>query len=340
MRDEQARRTRRAIVTAAHDLFLAQGYAAATIDGIAEAAHVSRRTVFNSVGGKVAVLKLALDWAIVGDDEPIALADRPAIKAILAESDPRKALMLWVQTVADVAARTAPLGEVLIAAADIDPAAAELLAEASRNRMLGATLFIRYLAALDGLASGMTEQRAAELCWALTDGHLYRLLVGQRSWSTADFNRWLSESPRGGSAAYLNGPQPASRTRLRSRSFFARPYICLLIILRLTWPSTAPELWETVSPALTAAPRPVLVAGRRSQPDVPAVGPVAPNASPRPVRSTERRASAGTWSRNGRIASRAARISRPTCRAERIASTETRIPRSRYHGMMGEVTSW
>jgi hypothetical protein len=33
--------------------------------------------VFNSVGGKVALLKLALDWAIVGDDEPIALADRP-----------------------------------------------------------------------------------------------------------------------------------------------------------------------------------------------------------------------------------------------------------------------
>jgi AcrR family transcriptional regulator len=194
VRDEQARRTRRAIVTAAHDLFLAQGYAATTIDGIAEAAHVSRRTVFNSVGGKVALLKLALDWAIVGDDEPIALIDRPAIKAILAEPDPPKALMLWVQTVTDVAARTALLGEVLIAAADIDQAAAQLLAEASGNRMLGATLFIRYLASLDGLAVGITEQRAAELCWALTDGHLYRLLVAQRSWSTADFGRWLYDS--------------------------------------------------------------------------------------------------------------------------------------------------
>jgi AcrR family transcriptional regulator len=194
VRDEQARRTRRAIVTAAHDLFLAQGYAATTIDGIAAVAHVSRRTVFNSVGGKAALLKLAWDWAIVGDDEPIALADRPAIKAILAESDPRKALMLWVQTVTDVAARTTPLGEVLTAAADIDPTAAQLLAETSRNRMFGATVFIRYLASLDGLAAGIPEQRAAELCWALTDGHLYRLLVAQRSWSTADFNRWLSNS--------------------------------------------------------------------------------------------------------------------------------------------------
>ena len=59
--------------------------------------------------------------------------------------------------------------------------------------MLGATVFIRYLASLDW-PPAVTEQRAAELCWALTDGHLYRLLVAQRSWSTADFNRWLSDS--------------------------------------------------------------------------------------------------------------------------------------------------
>ena len=194
VRDEQARRTRRAIVAAAHDLFLAQGYAATTIDGIAQAAHVSRRTVFNSVGGKAALLKLALDWAVAGDDEPIAMADRPAVKAIQAEPDPRQALMLWVQTVTEVAARSAPIGEVLTAAADVDPAAAELLAEASRNRLFGATAFIRYLASLDGLAAGMTEQRAADLCWALMDGHLYRLLVAQRGWSTAEFARWLSDS--------------------------------------------------------------------------------------------------------------------------------------------------
>ena len=194
VRDDQARRTRRAIVTAAHDLFLAQGYAATTIDGIAQAAHVSRRTVFNSVGGKAALLKLALDWAVAGDDEPIAMADRPAVKAIQAEPDPRKALMLWVQTVAGVSARSSPIGEVLIAAADVDPAAAELLAEAGRNRLFGATAFIRYLASLDGLAAGMTEQRAADLCWALMDGHLYRLLVIQRGWSAAEFTRWLSGS--------------------------------------------------------------------------------------------------------------------------------------------------
>src|SRR5580704_11865267 len=129
LRDEQARRTRRAIVAAARELFLGQGYAATTIDAIAEAAHVSRRTVFNSAGGKVMLLKLAMEWAIVGDDEPVPLADRAGVKAILAESDPRRALALWAQTVVDVASRVAPISEVLVAAADVDPAAARLLSE-------------------------------------------------------------------------------------------------------------------------------------------------------------------------------------------------------------------
>jgi hypothetical protein len=120
-----------------------------------------------------------------------------------------------VQTVAEVAARTAPLAEVLTAAADIDPAAAELLAEASRNRMSGATAFIRYLASLDELAAGITEQHAAELCWALTDGHLYRLLVAQRGWSTTDFDRWLSDSLAAALLPTRTGRSPAIRRAYR-----------------------------------------------------------------------------------------------------------------------------
>ena len=194
IRDEQARRTRRAIVTAAHDLFLAQGYAATTIDAVAEAARVSRRTVFNSVGGKATLLKLALDWAIAGDDEPIPLADRPAVKAIQAEPDPRKALVLWAQMVTEIAARAAPISEVLTAAADADPDAAPLAVGADRDRMSGATAFTRYLASLDGLAPCLTQQHAADLCWAHMDPHLYRRLVIQRGWTTGDYAQWLSNS--------------------------------------------------------------------------------------------------------------------------------------------------
>ena len=36
---------------------------------------MSRKTVFDSVGGKAQLMKLAYDFAIVGDDEPVPLAD-------------------------------------------------------------------------------------------------------------------------------------------------------------------------------------------------------------------------------------------------------------------------
>jgi hypothetical protein len=44
---------------------------------------VSRKTVFTSVGSKAGVLKLAWDWALVGDDEPAPMADRPGVRQML-----------------------------------------------------------------------------------------------------------------------------------------------------------------------------------------------------------------------------------------------------------------
>ena len=121
------------------------------------------------------------------------MADRPAVKAIQAERDPRKALTLWANTVVGVAARVAPISAVLYAAADGDPDAAELLAD-QVTRMSGATAFVSYLASLGALATGISEQQAADLCWALMDGHLYQLLVTERGWTAAAFTRWLSDS--------------------------------------------------------------------------------------------------------------------------------------------------
>src|SRR2546423_221248 len=52
----------------------------------------------------------------------------------------------------------------------------------------------------------------------------------------------------------LHDGQAAQRTRVRSRSKFARPYMLRLMNLsRLTFPSTGPCLHFKLSPALTAA---------------------------------------------------------------------------------------
>ena len=99
-----------------------------------------------------------------------------------------------MRAVVDIAARVAPISEVLYAAADVDPAAAQLVTDAAQQRMSAATASVRYLASLDGLATGVTEQQAADMCWAIMDGHLYHLLVSQRGWTPAAFTRWLAGS--------------------------------------------------------------------------------------------------------------------------------------------------
>src|SRR2546426_12500193 len=95
LRQAQARTTRKAVIGAAARLFAERGYVATSIDDIAAAAGVSRATVFSSVGGKPVLLKTAFDVAIVGDDEPVSLPDRPRSKAIREEPDQRRYLALY-----------------------------------------------------------------------------------------------------------------------------------------------------------------------------------------------------------------------------------------------------
>ena len=70
--------------------------------------------MFTSVGGKAAVLKLAFDWALAGDDEPVAIADRPEVRRMMEEQDPAVLLADWVAMNAAIAGRLAALYHVLV----------------------------------------------------------------------------------------------------------------------------------------------------------------------------------------------------------------------------------
>jgi AcrR family transcriptional regulator len=192
-RERQARSTRQAIVSAARDLFVARGYAATTIDAVAERAGVGRKTVFSSVGGKGALLKLVWDQAIVGDDEPVAMADRPAVRAMLAERDPSRLVRMWVNAQLDVAARASPVGAVVMAAADVDEEVHELGETIRRESLVGATAFVRHLAEVGGLRDGVSVEQAADVCWALMNSVLWHLLVSVRGWPARDYAAWLAQ---------------------------------------------------------------------------------------------------------------------------------------------------
>ena len=123
VRELQAQQTRRRIVAAAAQLFVKPGFAATTVEDVANAAGVSRKTVFTSVGGKVELLSLALDWAVAGDDEPTSIGDRPEVRALLRLEDPAVLLTRWAHVVAEIDRRVADLFLAVEAAAPADPTA-------------------------------------------------------------------------------------------------------------------------------------------------------------------------------------------------------------------------
>src|SRR6476646_9432260 len=94
LRAQQAATTRQAVLDAARELFIAQGYGATTLDQIAARAGVSKPTVFSAVGNKQTVLSAVRDVAMAGDDEKLSMVERPLAEQIRQEPDPHRAVQL------------------------------------------------------------------------------------------------------------------------------------------------------------------------------------------------------------------------------------------------------
>src|SRR6516225_1908286 len=94
-RQEQAQENRARVLNAARGRFLADGYTATTIPGVARDAGVSIQTVYKAFGNKAGLLKAVFDVAVTGDDQPIPVAGRDEIKRIEAEPDPQRKLRIY-----------------------------------------------------------------------------------------------------------------------------------------------------------------------------------------------------------------------------------------------------
>ena len=208
VRRDQARTrlARAAVVGAARTLFLERGYGATTIDAISELADVPAATVYRLFSSKHGILKALLDASIVGDDENVPMADRPQVRTLLAERDPRELLAGFVAITAQVNARVAPLYRVLVSAAGTDPDAAALLDTLTAQRQQGQRLVARALARAGALRPEVRERDAADIIHALLSPELYRLLVIDRGWRPERYRPWLAQTL----ADQLLPPPPAT----------------------------------------------------------------------------------------------------------------------------------
>jgi AcrR family transcriptional regulator len=193
-RQQTAAQTRQAILDAAQALFVHQGYVATTIEQIAEAAGVSKPTVFASVGNKRAIIKQLRDLAIAGDNQPVALAQRPWFKQALDEPDPRRSLRLHARNVVRLHQAAGDLAEVLRSGAGADQELRDLWQTAEHERRVDAGTIIDALLRNGPLKAGLDREGAVDILWILASADNFQRLVRARAWSTQRYEHWLAQT--------------------------------------------------------------------------------------------------------------------------------------------------
>ncbi len=178
----------RRIVEAATRLFVDQGYSATSIDQIAAAADVSPQTVYATYGSKAAVLSRAIYVAVVGDYEPVPLADR--IPALADEH--RMYFGAAAHFVRALHERVAPLMRVMEQAAATDPGLEELRVRLIREIRADTTMWITQLA--PALRQGLTEAHAADVMVTVQSPYVYSTLTVDLGWTPDHYELWLADA--------------------------------------------------------------------------------------------------------------------------------------------------
>ena len=193
-RARSSRLTRRRILDAAHVLFVEQGYAATTIQQIADKADVAWQTVYSVFGNKPAVLSAVFDVTVVGDDEPVPMMQRPFVRQIDEEPDPRAKMRIFAQHLRATGERTSGILSVIESAAGTDPEIAQVWRTLQDQRRYGMGAAARTFDEAGILRDGLNVDQAADLLWFFSGPWAYRALVAGRGWSPRDFEAWVAET--------------------------------------------------------------------------------------------------------------------------------------------------
>ncbi|WP_425307310.1 TetR/AcrR family transcriptional regulator [Ammonicoccus fulvus] len=194
-RAEAARETRARILAAAYDLLTHASYASFSIAALAEKAGVSPQTIYNSIGGKSVVLKACYDVTLAGDDEPVAMSDRPQFRAMFEAADGGAFLRAYAEWCRVVSERVGPILAPLYAAGD-ERGIGEFFRTIERERRIGTTHAITALRDRHGLCEGLELDPAIDATWTLNSPEIWDRLTRRCGWTADDYQRWLERQLR------------------------------------------------------------------------------------------------------------------------------------------------
>ena len=191
-RREQAAATRAAILEAAQKLFAEQGYAATTMAAIATEAGVALKTVYVAFETKSGVLRALWHLLLRGDQADAPVAERDWYRAVLDEPDPRRQLELNARNARAVKERAGGLLAVIQGAAPTDPDISALWERIQTEFYENQRTIVESLAAKDALRGAVGP--ATDILWTLNHPATWHLLVTQRGWTPAAFERWFADT--------------------------------------------------------------------------------------------------------------------------------------------------
>ena len=188
-RAEKAQETRRRIIEAAADLFVADGYGATNLQDVADRAGVAVQTIYFVFGNKRALLKELVDVTIAGDSEPIATMDRPWFTDAMAATTAEELLTTYVPGSSAILARVSPITRVLEAAVANDPEVAALWPQDEDLRYVVQRAAADVLLTKPGVREDLAADEAADVLYGILSPELYLLLTRDRAWP---HDRWLT----------------------------------------------------------------------------------------------------------------------------------------------------
>ena len=190
----QAAQTRLDVLAAARELFAERGYRGTTIKDVASAAGVAVETIYRAFGSKSELFKGVLEAAMAGGARRAAIPpeQRPAVREMAEERDPRRVLELHAATQPGIHARSGPYHRVLSEAASTDSDLADVWRQLEAQRLAGMRRLAQRLHDLGALRPGLSVDDARDILWAVNSHPIYDLLVVQRAWPPERYRDWIA----------------------------------------------------------------------------------------------------------------------------------------------------
>jgi AcrR family transcriptional regulator len=170
-RDRMAQQTRGEILSAARRLFAERGYAATSINDIAEEADVAVQTIYARLGSKRGMLIALID--LIDQEAGV----EQLVEHVQSASTPPKALSAGIRLTRVFQERCGDIIGALFSAAGAEPELADAVAEGQKRHREGARITIERILQLDGLRDHEHPERAQALLALSTSHEAWRELT-------------------------------------------------------------------------------------------------------------------------------------------------------------------